>query len=116
MARPTLSVIVPNYNHAQYLPVCLPAILNQSVPALEVIVVDDASTDNSVEVLKAFAQKYSSLRFYRNDQNRGVNYNLNFGLSVAKGDFVFFPGADDEVMPGLFEKSLTLLQQYPKAA
>jgi glycosyltransferase involved in cell wall biosynthesis len=113
---PTLSVVVPNYNHAHYLPVCLSAILNQSVPALEVIVIDDASTDNSVGVMQAFAQKHPSLRFYRNDQNRGVNYNLNFGLSVAKGDFIFFPGADDEVMPGLFEKSLKLLGEHPQAA
>ncbi len=115
MGLPTLTVVVPNYNHAKLLPVSLSALCNQSVPALEIIVVDDASTDHSVEVIRSFAQKHPFLRLHRNEQNRGVNYNLNLGLKEAKGDFIFFPAADDEVMPGLFEKSMRLLAEHPQA-
>jgi glycosyltransferase involved in cell wall biosynthesis len=113
---PALSVVVPNYNHGQYLPNCLEALLNQSVPPAEVIVIDDASTDNSLQVLDGFAQRYPALRVYRNEQNQGVVYNLNRGMDLARGDYLFFPAADDEVKPGLFEKSLTLLAKHPDAA
>lgn len=113
---PTLSVVIPNYNHAKLLPRCLDGILNQAFQPLEVIVIDDGSTDNSVEVIESYARKYPIVQLCRNDQNRGVGYTLNRGLHLAKGEFITFPGADDEVMPGLFEKQMALFAQHPKAA
>ena len=62
-----LSVIVPNYNHAQYLPEAVNAILNQSCRPMEVIVIDDCSTDNSVEVIEAFIRQDPIIRLYRNE-------------------------------------------------
>ena len=116
MSLPALSVIVPNYNHAHCLPTCLNAILRQSAPPAEVIVIDDASPDNSMEVLDDFARRYPIIRVYRNERNQGVSYGLNRGMDLARGDYLFFPGADDEVKPGLFEKSLRLLAEHPQAA
>jgi glycosyltransferase involved in cell wall biosynthesis len=116
MGLPRLSVVIPNYNHGQYLPACLRAILRQSVQPLEVIVIDDASTDNSREVLSQFAQESPLIRFYKNEKNQGVVYNLNRGTELARGDYVIFPAADDEIRPGLFEKSLPLLEKHPEAA
>jgi glycosyltransferase involved in cell wall biosynthesis len=116
MKRPSLSVIVPNYNHSQHLPACLRAIATQSVPADEIIVVDDASTDNSVEVLESLARQYPSMKIYRNPVNLNVAGTVNRGVELAKGDFVCLPAADDQVMPGLFEKSLRLLAEHPEAA
>jgi len=116
MNLPTLSVILPNYNHARFLPTCLRAIFTQSVPPTEVIVIDDASTDQSLEVLADFARQYPSLRVFRNERNQGVVYNLNRGLELARGEWLTFPAADDEIAPGLFEKSLRLLAQHPRAA
>jgi glycosyltransferase involved in cell wall biosynthesis len=115
MKLPSLSVVVPNYNHAKYLPNCLAAIANQSVPAKEIIVVDDASTDNSVAVLETLARQYPTLRLYRNEVNLGFMGAVNRGLDFATGDFVTIPAADDQVMPGLFEKSLHLLAEHPQA-
>ena len=112
---PTLSVVVPNYNHSQCLPICLRALLSQSVPAKEIIVIDDGSTDNSVEVIEEFARQNPTIRPFRNDKNRGVNYTCNRGLDLATGDYVFVPAADDEVLPGFFEKALNLLADHPKA-
>lgn len=74
-----LSVVVPNYNHAQYLPEALNAILNQSCRPMEVIVIDDCSTDNSVEVIEAFIRMDPIIRLYRNERNRGVNFSMNRG-------------------------------------
>ena len=57
MTRPKLSVILPNYNHSRYLPLCLQSILDQSWPADEIIVVDDASTDHTAEIARLFARR-----------------------------------------------------------
>jgi glycosyltransferase involved in cell wall biosynthesis len=116
MNRPRLSVILPNYNHGRYLPLCLESILDQSWPADEIIVVDDASTDNSVEVIEGFARRYSNIRFYRNPQNKGVVATIDRAFSLVTGEYVFGSAADDHILPGLFEKSLRLLAEHPKAA
>lgn len=115
MDQLTLSVIMPNYNHARFLPEALRAILNQSYRPLEVIVIDDGSTDNSVEVIEVFAHKDPLVRLYRNDQNRGVLFSINRGLEMASGEYVYGAAADDKVLPGLFEKSMKLLGRYPQA-
>ncbi len=112
---PTISVVVPNYNHAQYLPRCLDALAGQSVLPLELIIIDDASTDNSVQVAEEYVRRHPFIRLYRNPQNQGVVYNMNHGMQMARGDFVFFAAADDEVLPGFIEKTMALLRQYPQA-
>src|SRR5256884_7474545 len=116
MTLPRLSVIIPNYNHARFLPNCLEAILRQSEQPFEIIVIDDASTDNSVEVIEAFTKRNPIIRFYRNEQNRGVVSGMNRGLELARGDYVYYAAADDQVLPGFFEKSLRLLNEHPQAA
>jgi len=115
VSRPTLSVVMPNYNHAHFLPVSLQAILDQSYAAIEVIVVDDASTDNSLEILEELSRLADTLRIYRNDRNRGVIYSCNKGLGFASGDYVYCAAADDKVLPGAFEKAINLLSQFPEA-
>lgn len=114
--QPRLSVVLPNYNHAAYLPSCLDSLLHQSVAPFEVIAVDDGSTDNSVEILKSYARKHPNLRLVQNERNLGCNPTVNRGLELARGDYVFATAADDEILPGFFEKSLRLLAQHPQAA
>ncbi len=115
MSLPRASVVVPNYNHAKFLPRCLDALLHQTVPPHEVIVIDDASKDDSLEVLQAYARQHPLLKVVRNEQNRGVCFTLNRGLDMAQGDYVCFPAADDEVLPCLFEHLLPLLAEHPEA-
>ncbi len=113
---PTLSVIMPNYNHAKFLPRSLGALLQQSVQPTEIIVIDDASTDNSLEVIHEFVAQYPVIRFFRNEKNLGAAPTVLRGVNLAQGDFIFSTAADDEVAPGLFEKSLLLLARHPGAA
>ena len=115
MSKPTLSVIIANYNHASHIGKALDAILSQSFLPAEVIVVDDGSTDNSVEVIDEFRKMYNIITLARNDKNRGVTFSNGRGLESASGDYVYFASSDDMVLPGFFEKSMELLSQYPQA-
>jgi len=116
LSLPSLSVVVPNHNHAPHLETCLSAILRQSVRPLEVIVLDDASTDNSVEVIRRIAAQHPVVRLVQNEKNLGVMPNINKGIELSRGEYVYVASADDEIVPGLFEKSLRLLAQHPQAA
>ena len=87
-AVPELSVVVPNYNHARYLESALRAHLEQTRPPLEVIVVDDASTDDSVAIVERLARDHPRLRLIRLAKNGGVNAAINRGLREARGDYV----------------------------
>lgn len=116
MNFPTLSVAIPNFNHAQYLPRCLESILQQSVQPFEILVLDDCSTDNSVEVIQAYARKHPHVRLHRNEKNLGAVGNMNLGFHLAHGDYICSPSADDELVPGFIEKSLGLLALHPQAA
>jgi len=116
MSSPAVSVIVPNFNHARYLPRCLTALVGQSVLPREIIVIDDASTDDSVHVAEEFARRHPIVRVHQNNRNQGVAYGANLGLQMARGDYVLFAAADDYVLPGFMEKSVSLLRQHPEAA
>lgn len=113
---PTLSVMIPNYNHADYLPRCLEAILGQSVLPLEIIVLDDASTDESIPVIERFARAHPLIRLYKNETNQGVVAGMNRGLDLARGEYIYYAAADDQILPGFFEQSLRLLSAHPGAA
>src|ERR1044071_8971404 len=103
MSQLRLSVLMPNFNHGRFLPEALDAILGQSYQPFEVIVIDDASTDNSVEILERFAARHSCIRLVRNEQNMGVMHNVNHLLNLASGDYLLFAAADDVILPGFFE-------------
>lgn len=112
----TLSVVMPNHNHARYLPESLGAIVAQSFAPLEVIVVDDASTDGSVAIIEDFARRHPSIRLLRNERNVGPVESARRAVAGSRGDYLFFPAADDRILPGLFEKSMSLLARHPEAA
>lgn len=114
-ARPTLSVVIPNYDDADRLPAALDSVLEQSVPADEVLVIDDGSRDSSLEVLEAYASQHPRLRVHANGENLGVVATLNRGVAEARGDFVFTLAADHRLRPGMFERSLDLLASHPDA-
>lgn len=115
IAGPVLSVVLPNYNHADYLPRALDALLSQEVPPDEIIVVDDCSTDSSRDIVARYAAKNRSIRLLANDRNVGVIPTLARGLGEARGHFVYFGAADDFVLPNFFKTAVTALQAYPQA-
>jgi hypothetical protein len=115
MSAPKLSVILPNYNHAAYLPRCIEGILDQSYTDLELVVIDDASTDRSREVIEGYARRDPRVRSFTNPKNLGVIATLNRALELARGRYVFGAASDDYVLPGYFEKAMALFASHPEA-
>jgi glycosyltransferase involved in cell wall biosynthesis len=111
-----ISVVVPNFNHAEKLPRALGALLRQNPAPDEIIVVDDASTDASVGVIERFERDHAAVRLVRHASNRGAPAALNTGLAVAKEEFVYFAAADDFVLPGFLSAAVTSLKAYSDAA
>lgn len=91
-----ISIIVPVYNSEQYLRVCLDSILTQTYRNLDIILIDDGSTDASGDICDAYAAKDSRIRVFHNT-NHGVSYSRNCGIKVAKGEYLLFIDSDDTV-------------------
>jgi glycosyltransferase involved in cell wall biosynthesis len=109
----TLSVILPNYNHARFVGRALTALLAQERAADEIIVIDDGSTDHSVRVIDEFAARAPTIRVLYNDKNVGVIATLQRGLEAARGKYVYFAASDDWVFPGFFALALRRLEAAP---
>jgi glycosyltransferase involved in cell wall biosynthesis len=110
----TLSVIVPNFNHAQYLPRTIAAIAGQSRKPDEFIIIDDGSTDGSREVIASCQRDFPGLSALFNPQNLGAIPTLQRGLQIARGTYIYFAAADDQILPGFFETALTALEAAPQ--
>ena len=107
--KPLVSIIIPVYNTAEYLGQCLESILAQTVENIEVICVNDGSTDESEKVLKSY-KKDKRLKIF-NQKNLGLSLARNHGLSKATGEFVLFLDSDDFVETNMLEKMLTTAQK-----
>ena len=92
---PTVSVIIPNFNNAPYLPECLESVLTQSYPRLEVVVCDDCSDDASWEILERFAAAHPNLQLLRNGVNLGVSRTRHRAIEAATGTYIATLDGDD---------------------
>lgn len=101
--KPAVSIIVPNYNHARYLPQRLESIFNQTYHDFEVILLDDASSDNSMEVLENYAGR-PDVRILRNDHNSGSAFRQWLkGIDLARSEILWVAESDDVCEPGFLE-------------
>ena len=109
---PLVSVIIPSYNSARFLAEAVKSVFAQTYSALECIVVDDGSTDNTDEVLQQLVSRYPSLRTARKT-NGGLSSARNLGLRLCRGDVVSFLDADDVLLPGKIELQVNFLNDHP---
>jgi len=107
---PRISVIIPVYNSAAYLPRCLDSVLGQSYGDLEVILINDGSTDDSGALCDGYAQKDSRVRVIH-QRNGGASVAKNAGLDAASGDFIGFVDSDDWIEADTYAYLLGILQQ-----
>ena len=107
----SISVIVPVYNVERYLDECLSHIVNQTFRDIEIICINDGSTDNSLEKLNQFAEKDSRIRIV-SQQNQGLGAARNNGIELAKGDYIYFMDGDDYLELNAFEQLYNLSQKH----
>lgn len=115
MPRPTVSVIMPNYNHARFLPGAIAQILNQTRPPDEFLILDDASTDDSLPIIESCAAKHPAIRVLQNETNAGVMAAHRRLFEAARGDYVYAAAADDRREPRFLECTLALAERFPQA-
>ena len=106
---PNVSIIIPAYNHADYLRQSIDSVLAQDYTNLELIVIDDGSTDNTVEVLKELGNDF----IWESQANEGQSNTLNKGWDLAKGDILAYLSADDVLEPNAVTAAVSALQKYP---
>ena len=94
MSNPKISVIVPVYNVEEFLENCLDCVCNQTFEDIEIICINDGSTDSSPDILQSYAKKDSRIRVY-NQENKGLGFVRNIGMEYASGDYIYFIDSDD---------------------
>lgn len=116
MELPSLSVVIPNFNHGHLIGDQLRSVFSQTVQCSRIIIIDDASTDNSVLAIRQLISGHQNVELVCKLENSGVSEIMNEGLRLAESECVAFLAADDTTLPDFFEKSLNLLSSYPDAA
>lgn len=112
---PIVSVCIPVRNGDQYIGQAVASVLEQSYPNLEVVIVDNCSTDNTASLVRELAQSDSRIRFYKNDRDLGLVGNLNACLWHARGDYIKFVMSDDMLMHDCLSKMVGAFEEQPSA-
>ncbi|MDV7024239.1 glycosyltransferase [Atlantibacter subterranea] len=107
---PQLSLIIAVYNGEKFLSTFFDSIKNQHLSHVELIVVNDGSTDGSADIIERYAQQFSDFTVL-NQENGGVSAARNTGLAVARGQYVAFPDIDDVIYPGMYNRLLEIALQ-----
>ena len=102
MNKPKVSIIVALYNKKKYIKKCLKSLVNQTLKDIEIIVVNDCSTDKSLDIVKSIDEK--RIKVINNKKNKGIGITRNIGVSKATGEYIGFVDADDYVEKDMYEK------------
>lgn len=108
-----ISVIVPIYNSEDHLESCLSSLVHQTISKdeIEILAIDDHSTDGSLSILKKFAQKFSQIKIFCNSTNLGVGATRNLGIKKATGEYIGFVDSDDYVNNSMYQKIYEFAKQ-----
>lgn len=110
---PQISILVAVYNTAPYLPQCLDSLCGQTLRDIQIICIDDCSTDQSPQILADYAQRDARITLLRTPHNSGQAAARNLGLQMATGEFTTFVDSDDWLAPDALEQALEALAQNP---
>jgi len=114
--KPLVSVCIPVYNRPELIKKALDSCLAQTYKNIEIVVVDDASTDNTYEVIKSYVERDSRVKAYRNEKNLGMVPNWLRTFELAMGEYVQHLGSDDWLDENFIEKKIEIFLKYPDAA
>lgn len=105
-----VSIIIPVYNVEKYLKKCLDSVVNQTLKDIEIIIINDGSTDNSQNIINRYQKKYKNIVAVKNPNN-GVGYTRNMGISLAKANYIMFLDSDDILELNAVEKMYSLIKK-----
>lgn len=108
---PKISIVTPSYNQGQYLEATIRSILDQNYPNLEYILMDGGSTDNSVDVIQKYADRF---KYWQSQKDRGQNHAITEGFKHATGDIYAYLNSDDMYLPWTFRTVAQLFTLFPK--
>jgi glycosyltransferase involved in cell wall biosynthesis len=114
-ANPLVSVLINNFNYGQFLPEAIDSVLSQTYPNIEIIVVDDGSTDESPRILQTYGQRYGDRIIPILKTNGGQASAFNAGFAASRGDILCFLDADDLFCPDKVAQVVQVFQQNPEA-
>lgn len=106
-----VSVIVPVYNGEKYIKLCLDSILKQTLKEIEIIVINDGSTDSTQEILESYQKKYNDEIKIVKKENEGQGKARNVGIDISQGEFLTFVDADDEIEPNMLQNMYELAKK-----
>lgn len=107
-----ISVIVAVYNSEKTIIPCIESLLAQSYEKYEIVLVDDASKDSSLEICRSYSNKFESIITVSNSKNRGVSETRNIGIDISSGKYICFVDSDDSVEPDYLEKLYIAIKEY----
>ena len=107
----TVSVIIPVYNQEKYIEQCLNSVVNQTYTNLEIIVIDDCSTDSSINIVNNFMNKDNRIKLIELPENKGVSTARNTGIDMATGDYICFIDSDDVWVLNKIEKQVKFMNE-----
>ncbi len=110
-----LSVVMCNYNFGRYIESALEGFAQQTKFPDELILIDDASTDNSRDIIESYVRNFPQIIFIKNEKRRGAYESANRGLHRAKGEYIYFACSDDFILPNFIEITLSSLKAHPEA-
>lgn len=110
-----ISIILPVYNAALYIKECILSIIQQTYKNYELIIIDDCSKDNSIDIIFGILEehKYIPVKFIKNKTNLGISATRNIGIKESSGDFIFFIDSDDFISKDCLKSFIILLNKYP---
>jgi glycosyltransferase involved in cell wall biosynthesis len=108
---PAVSIVIPSYNHARFLAQTIESALSQSFRDFELLIIDDASEDNSREIIQHYAKQDERIKFWFHERNEGIASTFNEGLQRAQGTFYSSLGSDDILLPHKLETQVALLKE-----
>lgn len=104
-----ISIIIPTFNRGNTIKRSIESVLNQTYKDIEVVVIDDCSTDNTYEIIKEIKDR--RIYYYKNKNNLGACFSRNFGVSIARGEYIAFQDSDDEWLPGKLNEQEKFLNE-----
>ncbi|HEY9081025.1 glycosyltransferase family 2 protein [Magnetovibrio sp.] len=111
----SVTILLSNYNHEKYLPDSLWHICNQTRPADEIIIVDDGSHDNSLDVIYEFKKQFPHIKVIENGENLGLQETITRTLGLVETDYLVWAASDDRLLPNFLERSMAVLERHPEA-